>query len=55
MTRILLLLLLVGCVPPPDRELVMDTDDCLKDDKRAIMICPKYGHCFIECREKIDD
>ena len=37
------------------RALVTSTDDCLKANKRAVMICARYGRCFIECREKAND
>lgn len=38
-----------------ERALVISTDDCLKADKRAVMLCPKHGRCWIECREKVND
>ena len=51
---ILAAIILAGCVPK-EREYVMDTDECLKADKRAVMLCPKHGRCWIECREKAND
>ena len=51
----LILLLLTGCVSEK-RELVYDSDQCLEQGKRAVMLCPKYvDRCYIECREKISE
>lgn len=47
------IIMITGCGKSPD--LVYDTDQCLEQDKRAVMICPRYvDRCFIECREKKD-
>ena len=49
-----LVVLLSGCVKS-DRQLVLDTDECLHNNQRAVMHCGHGGHCYIECREKTRD
>ena len=52
---LLLLSLLTGC-SSQERELVYDSDQCLAQDKRAVMLCTKYvDRCYIECRDKHDE
>ena len=51
---ILFAAVLLGCSKQSldDRQLVYDSDQCLREGKRAVMLCPKYvDRCVIECRE----
>ena len=49
---LLLLSLLTGC-SSREQTLVYDSDQCLEQDKRAVMLCPKYvDRCYIECRDR---
>jgi hypothetical protein len=52
LTAILLATVLLGCSKSSDRQLVYDSDQCLREGKRAVILCPKYvDRCVIECRE----
>jgi hypothetical protein len=52
---LLFLGVILGCSPDPTQQLIRDSDECYKRGQRAVMLCSRAQHCYIECREPDGD